>query len=324
MRSLRTVLTTLTIAAITMTATAGCFGSDKAAVKAGSLADLAKLKDATFTVGSKEFTEQLILCHVTSLALRSVGATIAEKCGLQGSNLTRASLASGSIDMYWEYTGTAWMSHNKHDKPIPDPAEQYDAVAREDLEKNKIWWGEPAPANNTYAIAVKTSTAQEFGVATISDYAKLVKTNPAKASLCVASEFNGRLTDGLPGLQAAYGFTVPPTRLIVVVEDAFYTSAARGDPCIFSEAGTTDGRLKELGLTILTDDKHFFPIYNPALTIREPVYKSYPDLAKISEPLAKALTNEELQQLNGQVDIKGEDPSKVAQTWLQDKGFIGK
>jgi osmoprotectant transport system substrate-binding protein len=322
MRSLRTVLTTLTIAAITMTAVAGCSGSDKATVKPGSLADIAKLKDASFTVGSKEFAEQLILCHITSLALQSVGATVHEKCGLQGSNLTRASLATGSIDMYWEYTGTAWINHNKHDEPINDPARLYDAVAKEDLEKNNIWWGVPAPANNTYAIAVKTSTAQELRVATISDYANLVKTNPAKASMCVASEFNGR-NDGLPGLQTAYGFTVPPTGLSVIAEDALYLSVAKGDPCIFSEATTTDGRVKELGLTILDDDKHFFPIYNPALTVREPVYKSYPDLAKISEPLAKALTDEELLQLNGQVDIKGEDPAKVAQSWLETKGFIG-
>jgi osmoprotectant transport system substrate-binding protein len=323
MRSLRTVLTTLTIAAMTVTAAAGCFGSDNAAVKSGSLADAAKLKDATFTVGSKEFTEQLILCHITSLALRSVGATAIERCRLEGTYSARDSLTSGSIDMYWEYTGTAWIIHNKHAEPLKSSAEQYDAVAKEDLEKNQIWWGVPAPANNTYAIAVKTSTAQELGVTTISDYAKLVKSNPAKASMCVASEFNGR-NDGLPGLQKAYDFTVPPTGLSVIAEGALYTSVSKGDPCIFSEATTTDGRVKELGLTILDDDQHFFPIYNPALTVRESVHKSYPDLAKISEPLAKALTNEELQQLNGKVDIKGEDAAKVAQTWLQDKGFIGK
>jgi osmoprotectant transport system substrate-binding protein len=323
MRSLRTVLITLTIAAVIMTAATGCFGSDNATVKPGSLADIAKLKDATFTVGSKEFTEQLISCHITSLALQSVGATVHERCGLQGSYLARAELNKGSIDMYWEYTGTAWITYNKHTEPIIDPAKLYDAVAKEDLEKNKIWWGAPAPANDSYAIAVKTSTAQELGVANISDYAKLVQTNPAKASMCVASEFNGR-NDGLPGLQTAYGFTVPPTGLHVVAEVALYTNAAKGDPCIFSEVGTTNRRVKEYDLTILDDNKHFFPIYNPALTVREPVHKSYPDLAKISEPLAKALTNEELLQLNGQVDIKGDDPAKVAENWLQDKGFIGR
>jgi osmoprotectant transport system substrate-binding protein len=180
-----------------------------------------------------------------------------------------------------------------------------------------------APANNTYAIAVKTSTAKELGVATISDYAKLVKTNPAKASMCVASEFNGR-NDGLPGLQQAYEFTVPANGLSVIAEGVLYSSASKGDPCTFAEATTTDGRVTELGLTILTDDKQFFPIYNPAITIRESVYKEHPDLTKIIEPIARALTNEQLQQLNGEVDIKGADPKQVAQNWLQSKDFIGK
>jgi osmoprotectant transport system substrate-binding protein len=99
---------------------------------------------------------------------------------------------------------------------------------------------------------------------------------------------------------------------------------AKGDPCVFSEATTTDGRVSALGLRILTDDKQFFPVYNPALTVRESVYKSHPDLLKIMDPIALALTNELLQQLNGKVDIKGEDPSMVAQNWLQEKGFVGK
>jgi len=99
---------------------------------------------------------------------------------------------------------------------------------------------------------------------------------------------------------------------------------AKGDPCNFAEATTTDGRVSRLGLTILTDDKQFFPVYNPALTVRESVYKDQPALTKFFEPIALALTNEVLRQLNGNVDIKGQDPTQVAQTWLQAKGFIGK
>ncbi len=320
MRLLRTLLTALTVAVITVTSTAGCLSTNNTA-KGGSLAKIAKLKGATFTVGSKEFTEQLVLCHITSLALRSVDATVNEKCGLQGSNVVRAALTSGSIDMYWEYTGTAWINHFKHTDPINDPAKQYEAVAQEDLTKNKIRWGVAAPANDTYAIAVKTSTAQQLGVATISDYAKLVQSNPTQASMCVASEFAGR-NDGLPGLEKAYGFTVP--KKAVIAEGALYDSVSKGDPCVFSEATTTDGRVSALSLTILTDDKQFFPVYNPALTVRESVYQSHPDLLKIIDPIARALTNELLQQLNGEVDIKGKDPTDVARSWLQEKGFISK
>src|SRR5262249_40317830 len=224
---LHTAPKTLAIALLAAALTAACFSSSSSSassVKGGSLAQGVSLTGATFTVGSKEFTEQLILCHITSLALQSVGATVYEKCGLQGSDFARAALTSGSIDMYWEYTGTAWINHFEHTDPIKGSAKQYEAVAQEDLTKNNIRWGAPAPANDTYAIVVKTSTAQQWRVATISDYAKLVRSNPAQASLCVASEFNGR-NDGLRGLQKAYGFNVPRDKLFVVGDSDFYSSA---------------------------------------------------------------------------------------------------
>jgi osmoprotectant transport system substrate-binding protein len=302
--------------------TAGCFSSSSDSVESGSLPK-GSLEGATFTVGSKEFTEQLVLCQITSLALRSVGATVREKCGLQGSNTTRAALTSGSTDMYWEYTGTAWINYLNHTDPIKDPAQQYNAVAQEDLAKNKVKWLKASPANDTYAIGVKTSKANELSTTSISNYAQLTQTNPSAASMCVASEFAGR-SDGLPGLEKAYGFTVPKGGLASLAEGAIYNAIDKGDPCNFGEITTTDGRIQALGLTVLEDDKTFFPIYNPALTVRESVYNDHQDLAKIAEPLADALTNEELQKLNGKVDVEGADPTQVAQDWLQEKGFIGK
>jgi len=170
-------------------------------------------------------------------------------------------------------------------------------------------WDGPNPA-----------AAKELGVTTISDYARLVHTNPSKASMCVASEFAGR-SAGLPRLEKAYGFTVPKAGLASLAEGASYDAVGKGNPCIFGETTTTDGRIKALELTVLDDDKQFFPVYNPALTVRESVYNDHPALAKIVEPIALALTNEILQQLNGDVDVKGKDPTQVAQAWLQAKGF---
>jgi osmoprotectant transport system substrate-binding protein len=304
--------------------TAACFSSSDTAtsVKGGSLAQGVSLKGATFTVGSKEFTEQLVLCQITSLALQSVGATVQEKCGLQGSNTTRAAMTSGSTDMYWEYTGTAWINYLGHTDPIKDPTQQYNEVAQEDLAKNQVKWLKASPANDTYAIGVKSSTADRLGVKTISEYARLVQSNPSDASMCVASEFAGR-SDGLPGLEKAYGFTVPKDGLATLAEGAIYDAIGKGDPCNFGEITTTDGRVQALGLTVLEDDKEFFPVYNPALTVRESVYKDHQDLAKIAEPIALALTNEEFQRLNGDVDVRGKDPKQVAQDWLKAKGFTG-
>lgn len=306
------------------TTTAGCFSQNGGTdAEEGSLAKGNSLKGVTVTVGSKEFTEQLVLCQITALALRSAGATVKEKCGLQGSQATRAALTSGNIDMYWEYTGTAWINYLKNTKPIGDPAGQYKAAAEQDLAKNKIKWLAAAPANNTYAIGVKTTTAQQLGVKTLTDYAKLANTDPAKASTCVASEFAAR-SDGWPGLQKAYGFTIPKKNLATMVEGAIFDTVAKGKPCTFGMITTTDGRIKTLGLTAVEDDKKFFPIYNPALTVRESVYKANPNIEKIVNPVAAALTESVLQDLNGEVDSKGKEPVDVAEAWMKSKGFIGK
>jgi osmoprotectant transport system substrate-binding protein len=323
---LRTALTALAAAlaiALLSALTAAGFSSSAGGVKGGSLAQGVSLEGATFTVGSKEFTEQLVLCHITSLALRSAGATVREKCGLQGSTTTRAAMTSGSTDMYWEYTGTAWINYLGHTEPIKDPTQQYNAVAQEDLAENQVKWLTRSPANNTYAIGVKTSNANDLSGTSISDYAQLTRTKPEAASMCVASEFAGR-SDGLPGLEKAYGFTVPKGGLASLAEGAIWNAIDKGDPCNFGEITPTDGRVKELGLTVLVDDKKFFPIYNPALTVRESVYNDHQDLAKIAEPIAVELTEDVLRELNGNVDVKGKDPDQVAETWLQDKGFIGK
>jgi osmoprotectant transport system substrate-binding protein len=319
MRLLPIAATALALA----TMTAGCSSSSGTGAKAGSLAKGTSLKGLTVTVGSKEFTEQLILCQVTALALRSAGATVKEKCGLQGSNTTRAALTSGSIDMYWEYTGTAWINYLDNTTPIGDPTRQYQAAAGQDLAKNHIKWLAAAPANDTYAIGAKTTAARELGITTLSEYAELARTDPSKTSMCVASEFAGR-SDGWPGLQKAYGFTVPKPDLATLAEGAIYNAIANRNPCTFGEVTTTDGRVKALGLTLITDDKRFFPIYNPALTLRESTYKDHPAIEKIINPIAATLTNPVLQDLNGEVDIKGKQPTDVAQTWLQSKGFIGK
>jgi osmoprotectant transport system substrate-binding protein len=317
-RSSRAVLTSALVAALT----AACFGGADEAT-GGSLARDASLAGLTVTVGGKEFTEQLVLCRMTALVLRSAGASVKEKCGLQGSNTTRQALTTGSIDMYWEYTGTAWVNYLKHTDAIKDPAALYDTVAREDLDRNQVQWLAAAPANNTYAIVVRTPTGADLHVASLSDYARLVRANAATGSMCVAAEFAGR-DDGLPGLEKAYGFTVPKGGLANLAEGAIYNSVAKNNPCNFGEAATTDGRIKALDLTVLVDDKHFFPIYNPALTIRSSVFQRYPALAKLFAPIARALTNDLLQDLNGQVDIQGRDPADVARTWLQSQGFIGR
>jgi osmoprotectant transport system substrate-binding protein len=286
----------------------------------GSLGAKDVLKGATLTVGSKEFTEQLLLCEITAVALESVGAEVKRTCGMSGSNTVRSALLSGDVDMYWEYTGTGWITHLKQTTPITDPKEQYEAVAKSDRDKNGIVWLPPSPANNTYAIAASAEKAKELGVTTISEYAALAKRDPEQASFCGAAEFFGR-EDGWPGVQKTYGFTLPRSATAELALGAIYSSIDKSDPCAFGEVFATDGRIKALGLTVLQDDKAFFTAYNPSLTVREEVAKKHPQLARIMGAITEGLDDETLRDLNAKVDVDGDTPEDVAREWLRAKKF---
>jgi glycine betaine/choline ABC-type transport system substrate-binding protein len=131
------------------------------------------LSGASLTVGSKEFTEQLILGHITKLALEKAGAAVDDQIGLVGSTAVRQALRSANIDLYWEYLGTGWVTYLDNTEGIPDPQEQYEAVRDADA-VNGITWLEPAPFNNTYAIAVTNETAKELGISSISEVKDLI------------------------------------------------------------------------------------------------------------------------------------------------------
>lgn len=290
-------------------------------VSKGSLAEGVDLDGASVAVSGKEFTEQLIMCYITIYALNSAGADATDHCGLVGSNTVRNALTSGQVDLYWEYTGTAWASYLKHTNTIADPQELFQAVKEEDAE-NGISWLPPASLNNTFALVVKTEKGEELGVSTLSEYAALAKAHPDDASICTASEFAVR-NDGLPGLEKHYGFRLPDDDVHQVAQGAIYKLTANGDPCNFGQGTATDGRVLSLGLTVLEDDKSFFPIYNPAPNVRTSVLKDHPEIADVLEPIAQSLDEETITKLNSRVDVDGEQPEDVAKDWLQEMEFIG-
>jgi osmoprotectant transport system substrate-binding protein len=135
--------------------------------------DSIDLSGVSVTVGSKEFTEQLILGYITKFALEDAGAEVGDQIGLVGSTTVREALTSGEIDMYWEYLGTGWVTYLGNEAGIPDVQEQFEAVRDADLE-NGITWLEPAPFNNTYAIAMTDETAEELGITSISEIGELI------------------------------------------------------------------------------------------------------------------------------------------------------
>jgi osmoprotectant transport system substrate-binding protein len=319
MRKERATLTRLLgLVAVLALIAAGCGGGGGGGGAAGGV----DLSGAELTVGSKEFTEQLILGEITLQTLEAAGATVEDQIGLAGTVAARKALESGEIDMYWEYTGTGWITHLGHTDPIPDRQKQFEAVAKEDREKNDIRWLEPpSPANNTYAFAVRSEAYEDLGVKKISDFEQLINENPEEASLCVGTEFSTR-DDGLPGVEETYGFKFPRDNLIKIDEGLIYQATDKGDRCNFGEVFQTDGRIAALDLKLIEDDKSFFPIYNPALNVREDTMKEYPQIAKLFAPISKKLSTDTLQKLNAQVDVEGQLPEDVAERWLSENGFI--
>ena len=163
----------------------------------------------------------------------------------------------------------------------------------------------------------------DLGVETISDLKRLVEDRPKEATLCLNNDddFLTRF-DGLPGLERAYGFSVPEENLIEMSSDAVYHATEEAEICNFGVVFTTSGFIRELALRLLEDDEQFFAVYNPALTIRQDVFRQYPQLRKIFVPFSEKLDTETLRKLNYAVDVEGKSPENVASTWLRKEGFI--
>ncbi|MGA8987783.1 glycine betaine ABC transporter substrate-binding protein [Aeromicrobium sp.] len=291
-------------------------GGTSKSVDAGSV-DPTALKGVSLAVGSKEFDEQLLLGQLTIQMLKAAGANISDKTNIQGSTATRNALKSGKTDVYWDYNGTGWINYLGHDKPIQDPVEQFNAVKAEDLKKNGLVWGAPAPFNNTYAFATTEEFAAKNNIKTHSDMAAYVNSNDA--SVCVESEFAGR-PDGYPGFAKTYDMKVKG-KTKKLGTGVIYTQIDKGG-CDFGEVFTTDGRIAALGLKPLDDDKKFFPLYNGAVVLREETDTKFPAILEVLKPLSDKLTTETMAELNAKVSAEGLPPAKVAGDFLKSEGFI--
>ncbi|WP_206489230.1 glycine betaine ABC transporter substrate-binding protein [Rhodococcus sp. KRD162] len=314
----------IVLCAVGTMALAGCGLQSGSAVplsvEPGSIKPMPGLEGAELTVGSKDFTEQIVLGYILEFALSAAGADVRDLTNISGSNSTRQAMIAGQVDVSYEYTGTGWINYQGNETPITDATEQFDAV-RDGDKKNGIVWVNPAPMDNTYALAMNQATAAQTGVKTLSDYAALVARDPAAASLCVETEFNSR-QDGFPGLAATYGFDPNAVPRQILQTGIIYQATADGSQCKFGEVFTTDGRIKGLDLVVLEDDKNFFPRYNATVVIRSSIAEKYPQIAEITAPISAALTNDEITELNKQVDVDGREPADVARDWMVKEGFV--
>ena len=323
--ALRRVLSTAAVATAGLAALTGCGLQPATAfvpeVAPGSIERLDLPDGAAITITSKNFTEQLILGKVAVLAATAAGFEVTDMTNVPGSQPARELLLSGTADMTWEYTGTAWLTFLGQTEGIPDPTLQYEAVRDAD-EANGLTWLPTAPLNNTYAMAVRASAVEELGG--ISKMSELTTLASEDLTFCVEAEFNSR-PDGMTPMLAAYGLergsSVRESDINIFDTGAVYTATARGI-CNFGEVFTTDGRIDSLDLVVLEDDLDFFPAYNVAAVLSSKTLAEYPELADVFAQISPEITDEKLRELNLRVDEGGEEPADVAFDFMIEAGFI--
>ena len=285
---------------------------------AGEKVEEAALEGVSLTVGSKDFDEQFVLGELAIQTLSAAGAEATDETNIKGSTAAREALLRGDVDVYYDYTGTGYINYLGHEKSIPDEQKLYEAVKEEDLKKNGLVWGEPAPFNNTYAFATTEEFAEENSVASLSDMKTYLDEN-SDATVCVETEFANR-PDGLPGMQKAYDMDIPSSSIQSLGTGVIYPQIDNGT-CDFGEVFTTDGRIANLGLTPLEDDKKFFPLYNGA-PIVEKSNENGDKILEVLAPLSETLTTEVMTELNKQISADGLPVEKIAGDYLKAEGFI--
>lgn len=270
--------------------------------------------EKTVTVASKDFTEQFILGEMYALMLEEAGFTVERKLNLGGTPVAQQALLDGEIDIYPEYTGTGLLTVLKLDV-MSDPQAVFDTVQAEYEEQFSLAWLDPAPMNNTQALAMTKDRAAELGITTFSD----MVANADQLVLIGPPEFAER-EDGIPGLKRVYG-DFEFSDFLTVDPGLRYQSLLNGEADVVVAFGT-DGELAAYDLLSLEDDKGLYPPYQVAPVVRQEVLDDNPDIEEVLNSLAPLLTDATMQRLNNEVSGNGREPADVAHEFLVEEGLI--
>ena len=266
------------------------------------------------TVGGKNFTEQLLLSEMTHQLLEAKGFENKQLDGM-GTKILRSAMENGQLDIYWEYTGTSLVTFNNVTERL-DADATYARVKELDAAKG-ITWLDPSAANNTYALAVRSS--DDKGLTSLSDLAASYNKDEG-LKMGVNAEFPKR-PDGLPGLSEAYGFKIGRADVSPMQSGLIYQALKEGEVDI-GLVFATDGRIAAYDFKVLQDDKGFFPNYAVTPTIRTEVLEANPDLAAILNSMSAKLDDQIMQNLNAQVDVEKKTIEQVATDFLKEQGLI--
>jgi osmoprotectant transport system substrate-binding protein len=289
------------------------------------VAGAAFAQTAPVKVGSKIDTEGKLLGNMIVLVLEANGIKTENKASLGNTKVVRGAITAGEIDLYPEYTGNGAFMFAEESSPVWKNAKAgYERVKKLDYEKNKIVWLDAAPANNTWAIAVRKDVADSAKLKSLADLGPwLAKGGQFK--LAASAEFAER-SDALPAFQTAYAFKLKPEQILTLAGgDTAVTERAAAEKTSGVNAAMaygTDGAIAALGLLILDDPKGVQPIYAPAPIVREEVLKKNPKIKDALAPVFKLLDGPTLQGLNAKIQLEGQDAKKVAADFLKARGLL--
>jgi glycine betaine/choline ABC-type transport system substrate-binding protein len=260
-------------------------------------------------VGAKNFTESDLLAEIVAQQIeRRTGLPVERRLHFGGTFVCHEAIAAGQIDLYVEYSGTAFTAVLKH-PPLQDRDSVSRAVVAEYAARFGLTWGKPFGFNNTFAIVVRRRDAERYGLRRVSD---LVKVTP-RWRAGFGYEFLER-ADGFKGLAKTYGlaFAAPPTAM-----DLGLTYRALADGKVDLIAGnSTDGQIEVLDLVALEDDRHYFPPYEAAPVIRSEVLRRHAGIRAALDELAGRISDAEMRRLNAEADVRHRDIAAIAREWL--------
>ncbi|MDI3326440.1 glycine betaine ABC transporter substrate-binding protein [Pontibacterium granulatum] len=280
-----------------------------------SMAMALPVKATELVIGGKNFTEQQLLTEITSQYLSKNGYDIERKAGM-GSSVLRKAQENGQIDLYWEYTGTSLLNYNKVKEKVP-ASEVYSRVKELDAKRGLVWLN-ASKANNTYALAMRRSDADDRGISTLTDLAKAVNTGGG-LTLAVNAEFYAR-KDGLKPLQKAYDFKFPRSDIKRMDTGLTYTALKESQVDV-ALVFATDGRIPAFDFLVLKDDKNYFPEYAITPVVREEALKANPKLAEQMNKLSALIDNYHMSDLNARVDVQRQSIEQVASDFLEENGL---
>lgn len=269
------------------------------------------------TIGAKNFTEQVVLGELLAQEIEAVtGERVERRFYLAGSYICQQALASGRIDGYVEYTGTALTAILK--QPLPpvgkrDQKSVFETVRRLYEQRYHVRVEPGLGFENTFAMVVRGEDAQQWGLKTISDVAPRTQ----KMRLGAGYEFAER-PDGLKGLEAAYGLKFSDLRTMDL--GLLYRALSSGQVDM-AAGNSTDGPIRSLHLVALEDDRHYFPPYEAVPLIREDSLTRHPGIQTAMDRLAGKVSAEEVRGMNDAVDGQHRDVAEVVREFRKSKGL---